>query len=199
MTNSIVVYPRGFLGFDIGLPPVDKSANLNKIIEAVRLNKQISTRQRIVISNHDVENIWKQYKFGNRFIASMAFRESILQTALRAFGTDSFYEWCELQDRNGFMSEMHKHFLNDTFTFLKTGKRNICLQHWMRMVHIKDITAEDESTEYQYKEYFGLSSPIQLRRETDLNNTIINWTSQKNGFEDLAGTLHILFGDDEIH
>ena len=49
--KSPVVYPRGFLGFDIGLPVENRSTNLSKLLEAVRLNKTLE-----ITSSCDIES-----------------------------------------------------------------------------------------------------------------------------------------------
>lgn len=198
MNASSVVYPRGFLGFDIGLPAEDKSTNMAQLLQAVRLNKTISPRNRIVISNHQVENVWKQFKTGDRFIASLGFREQILKIALEAFGTRSFLDWCILQEGNPYMTEMHKRFMNDTFNFIRTGRRSVNILSWMNLISVRELNSHDEDPSYNYQEYFGLSLPIQFRRETDLSSTIASWVSHPGGFDDLVGTLHIFFGDKEI-
>jgi hypothetical protein len=193
-----VVYPRGFLGFDIGLPAENRSTSLSKLIEAVRSNRSVIKQNSVVISNHMVENAWLQYKTGDRFIQSFAFREQILKIAMQAFGTKSFLDWCILQTENPYMTEMHKRFLNDTFNFIDTGKRSVNLLSWMNLISVRELKAHDETPEYQYIKYFGMSEPLHFRRNTDLISNIITWVSRPGGYEDLVGTLHIFFGDKEI-
>lgn len=195
--SSVVVYPRGFLGFDIGLPAENRGSNISKILEAVSLNKTVA-RSKVVISNHQVENQWKQYKSGDRFVHSFAFREQILKVALEAFGTKSFYDWCVLQSESPYLTEMHKRFLNDTFNFIQVGKRSVNIMSWMKLVTVKELSANDEVPVYQYQKFFGMTSPIHFRREQDLASAITAWVSQPGGFDDLVGTLHIFFGDTEI-
>lgn len=193
-----VVYPRGFLGFDIGLPHDNTGNSISKLLEAVRLNKTISDNSKVVVSNHKVENVWKQYKNGDRFINSFAFREQILKLALEAFGTKSFYDWCVLQSDSPYMSEMHKRFLNDTFNFIETGKRSVNILSWMKLITVKELSKNDEVPVYQYQKFFGMTSPIQFRREHNLSTILTLWVSQPGGFDDLVGSLHIFFGDANI-
>lgn len=193
-----VVYPRGFLGFDIGLPAENRSSSLAKLMEAVKINRSVSNSNRIVISNHSIENAWLQFKTGDRFIQSFAFREQILRIALQAFGTKSFLDWCRLQNQNPYLTEMHKRFLNDTFNFIDTGKRSINLLSWMNLISARELKAQDEFPVYQYEKFFSMSEPLHFRRSTDLASTLQEWTSRPNGYEDLIGTLHIFFGDKDI-
>ena len=70
--TKIVVYPRGFMGFDIGLPVQTKGGGLENLISSVRLNKEIEEGRR-VISNNKVETMWRQVIDGERFIDSFEF------------------------------------------------------------------------------------------------------------------------------
>ena len=56
MNKNAVVYPRGFLGFNIGLPVEKRGANTAKLLESVRFNKEID-ETRLVISNKKIEEL----------------------------------------------------------------------------------------------------------------------------------------------
>lgn len=195
--GQAVIYPRGFLGFDIGLPIQDKSKDLNNILDSVKLNKQISTKSDLVISNVELENLWNQYKTGDRFIASFAFREQILKTSLESFGTDSFYEFCKIQTQSPYFTEMHRRFMNDTFNFITTGKRTLNIFSWMKLIECKEPKTNDDQIAYTYDQFFGTNKPLNFRRDVSVVNAVQSWVSNVNGFDDMLGTLHIFFGDQE--
>jgi hypothetical protein len=196
--TATVVYPRGFIGFDIGLPADNRSMDLTKLLQAVRHNQTIVRPSKPVISNGEIENLWKQYKTGDRFIKSFAFREKILIAAMQAMGTKSFLEWCLLQNSNPYFTEMHKRFMNDTFNFIETGKRSVNVLSWMNLVVAKQANSKDQEMVFQYPKFFGLQQPIQYRNDQKFISTLAKWTSQPNGFDDLVGTMHIFFGDKEL-
>lgn len=194
---NVVIYPRGFLGFDIGLPAENKTSNLSQLLQDIKLNKTVDVRTNL-IANHYIDSLWKQYKTGDRFINSMGFREQILTTALKAFGTQSFLEWCILQTKSPSFTEMHKRFMNDTFRFLMTGKRGVNILNWINLINVRELTVRDDLPEYQYADYFGLDDRIEYRENITIVSAIKNWTSKVNGFDDLLGSLHIFFGDRDL-
>lgn len=193
--ETIIVYPRGFLGYDIGLPVINENNDITKLIAAIRQNKPLAKGSNNLVVNNVIDNLWRQFNQGNRFIKSFAFRQQILEAALTAFGTTSFLEWCELQNDSPYLTEMHKRFLNDTFNFISTGERSINLLNWMSLIKLRELSSSDDSPEYRYADFFDLNQPIHFRREITVKSNIQTWVARRNGFVDLLQTLHILFGN----
>lgn len=193
--TKIVVYPRGFMGFDIGLPVQTKGGGLENLISSVRLNKEIEEGRR-VISNNKVETMWRQVIDGERFIDSFEFRESILLVALHAFGTPNFLMWCRMQDSSPYLTDMHKRFLNDTFRFIETGTRSISLFGWNHLIEPRALTHADANPPIEIDKYFNIvNDRVVSPLSTEISSTIIKWVAQPDGYHDLLGSLHILFGD----
>lgn len=198
--TSIVLYPRGFLGFDIGLESRSKGSDATTILNNIKLNKQSFVKPRSFVSNAHVEDLWKQFKNGDKFLSSFAFRKKILVVALKAFGTRSFYEWCLLQDSNPHITDMQKRFINDTLNYINTGKRTVIIQSWLRLVSSPDTAINgSDSVELKLGEYFQHNEPLHYRQCDSVATILKKWLSNKNGFEDLIGTLHVLFGDKDIY
>lgn len=191
---NAVAYPRGFLGFDIGLLPEKTNANdfirTVRSIEYNRSPKDVSE----YTSNPSVDALWKDHVDGLCYTTAFAFRERILTVALSAFGTQSFYDWCELQSLNPMLNTMHKKFLNDTFMFISTGKRSMNVNTWMNIVRINPSDKSESDCPYEIKEFFRVQNSPAGQREIGLVETIASWTSQENGFDDLLATLMVLFG-----
>jgi hypothetical protein len=193
--TKIVVYPRGFMGFDIGLPVQTKGGGLENLITSVRLNKEIEEGRR-VISNNKVEKMWTQVVNGERFTDSFDFRESIILVALHAFGTPNFLMWCRMQDSSPYLTDMHKRFLNDTFSFIQTGRRSMSLFSWQHLIVPRALTAGDATPNLEIDNFFNVRDGRVANSEwTEISHSIIKWVAQPDGFYDLLGTLHILFGD----
>lgn len=195
---EVVVYPRGFMGFNIGLPMQNKSVDLAKIMDSIRLNTPLGKVGKPSISNSQVEANWSSILTGDRYVRSFGFQEQIINTALGAFGTDSFLNWCNLQNNNPYFTEMHKRFMNDTFNFLNRGQRAINIQQWMSIISVRQPNKTDASTPYNYNGFFGLSERLEYRRSEKLVDAIQDWVSKPNGYIDLAGALHILFGENTL-
>ena len=143
-----------------------------------------------------VDSIWKEYEAGVNFITSFDFREKVLKTALIAFGTLSFFDWCNLQNKNIYFTALHKKFLNDTFTFIETGKRSVANTTWQSLLSMKEATSKDAETVYNLNDFFRMNQSEQFRRSFRLSDAIADWTVQENGFEDLLMTIHLMFGTD---
>lgn len=196
MIKKVVTYPRGFQGFDIGIPIETKGDTIKQALKNTSYNRT-GQDLRFVISNKNVENIWTQMVNGVGFTSNFDFREKIIANALSAFGTESFLEWIELQDSNNALTDMHRRFINDTFTFIETGRRAMTIHSWANTVYVREVTAKDSLPEIRKSQFFNLSAPLEYRRRPTIAEIVTRWVCHPNGFDDLAGTLHILFGDYE--
>lgn len=196
MAKEVVIYPRGFAGFDIGLPIRNKTLSSNQVFKSILHNQDIGRSNTSVISNTMVEDLWKKLCNGNGFISNFKFREAIIKSGLNAFGTNSFLEWIELQNNNPYLSNIHRRFINDTFNFLKNGTRSLNIQMWLQL--IAGDAQDNSKVKINYQDFFGTNKPLHQRENHDINQLLIQWVSQPNGFEDLLGTLHVLFGDSDL-
>lgn len=193
--KPIVIYPRGFLGYDIGLPVVRVENGIKDILDSVYYNKSLVNKDRTVISNSEIENLFKTLLQNTWGSNSFEFRERVLKAALGAFGTKSFFDWCQLQEESPYFTDLHRRFLNDTFGFIKTGKRSMAVNTWASIIRPRPIANVDRVVVYDYKDYFRMTQGSLLRRSFSLSETVVSWTSQPGGVEDMVATLHILFGD----
>lgn len=192
--SGIAVYPRGFVGFDIGV--VKAAPNIKDLVATVRaveFNRQPPAQQ-LYPSNPVIDALWREYAGGSARMTSFAIRERVLKAALSAFGTTNFYDWCLLQAQNPFMTGAHKKFLNETFNFIETGNRSVQVGTWMNIIRINSAASAQGETPYQINKFFGIGGPSGSERTATLDTVIQCWTSQEGGFEDLLGTLAVLFG-----
>lgn len=196
-SDKVVLYPRGFIGFDTGLITDNTSGiNIDEWVKSIKLNKPIMQEVSPYKGIPQVDALWKDYHTGVNFVTAFAFREKILNAALVAFGTFSFYDWCALQQKNIYFTAMHKRFLNDTFNFIETGKRSIANNTWQSLLSMKPANSQDATEEYKFNEFFRMSGPADYRRSFRLSDVLVAWCQQENGIEDMLMTLHILFGTD---
>lgn len=206
MTNTVVLYPRGFLGFDIGLAARDPNTSLDQILSAIKFNRPVP-KQGVIASNHDVDDLWRDYTTNTKYVTQAQFRDKILIAALRAFGTDDFREWCAIQERSPFFTDMHRRFLNDTFSFIVHGVRSMNVMSWQNLVEYQEATHKDREVRLDYKDMFcepdlsgRAASPVSydgvasLKPLPALSNVIHFWVAKEGGFEDLIASLYILFG-----
>ena len=203
--TAAVIYPRGFLGFDIGLPVTKaKPVSVQTVVMAYRRNDSASdVMPDPYISNHIVDDLWNKYKQNTAESRSLAFEEKILKAALTAFSTKDFYSWCEIQFKSPYFDDMHRKFLNDTLTFVNTGQRKMNPQSWKSLLR-PTRTPLNTKTVFDYKSYFDGTLGAELNESIciptrDLVSTITHWVSQPDGMSDLLCCLTILFGKLEIH
>ena len=196
-SSNIVLYPRGFIGFDTGLI-TDKTSgvNMDEWVKSIKLNKPIMQEVSPYKGIPQVDALWKEYQSGVSFMTSFDFREKVLKTALIAFGTLSFFDWCNLQNKNIYFTALHKKFLNDTFNFIQTGKRSVANTTWQSLLSMKEATPKDSETPFEINEFFRINEGPNCRRSFRLSDNVNEWVMQENGFEDLLMTVHLLFGTD---
>lgn len=124
----------------------------------------------------------------NRTINTTAwpYRKQVLETALSLFG--NFEQWLKDQYNNSRVSGHNEEFLKDTLQFIRTGRRDLCLESWIELVaEGNDLGHAAELTRVS-------PSDLILKRGETTILLLQNWCSQPKGLEDLVGTLHILFG-----
>ena len=197
MSKNIVLYPRGFIGYDTGLI-VDQSTgiDMDDWVKSIKLNKPIMKEVSPYKGIPEVDSLWNESQSGLSFITSFDFREKILKAALSAFGTLSFYDWCNLQNKNIYLTAMHKRFLNDTFSFIEEGKRAMPVSTWGSLLSIKAASSQDREELFLMNEFFRMNQPEFGRKSFRLSDTLVDWCRQENGFEDLLMTTHLIFGSD---
>lgn len=197
MNKNAVVYPRGFLGFNIGLPVEKRGANTAKLLESVRFNREVD-ETRLVISNKKIEELYLAMQTAQASTKSFDFRERILLVALHAFGTDSFLDWLILQEKSPYLSDVHRRFINDTLNFISTSERAMSVVTWKSFITVRELNGADAKPELKTRAFFSITGPVDTKSERfSLKTVLTNWVSQPGGFEDLLFTLHILFGDSE--
>jgi hypothetical protein len=201
MPNEVAlkIYPRGFLGrvldTQLKLQPRPFEARLNAL--AVKVN--IFTPQvNSVDANPIVESLYGQWINRAPETTSFEFRKKVMIAALSAFGTDSFYDWFSAQMLSPAFGDMHRRFLDDTLVFLQTGRREMFLETWTSLVTVRDSGERIEEFNQHEREFFGIKDPEAQYREP-MNRQLVDviqcWVSHPTGFNDLVGSLHLLFGN----
>lgn len=192
---STVIYPRGFLGYDVGV--VQEKSKVKEFLQTIRgleFNRPVTPKINTFPPNPDVDRIWTEYLNGSNHTSSFAFRERILVTAFRVFKTNSFYDWCNLQNNSPYTNSVHKKFLEDTFQFIKTGKRGVNVSTWIGIVKIDPENNSTRNTSIDLSGFFGLNRAQSDRTSFTTIDTINSWVSHPGGFDDLLACLVIFFG-----
>lgn len=118
------------------------------------------------------------------------YRKQILDNAIRLFG--DFQGWLQDQLHNPRIVGYNLEFLKDTLQFIRTGQRDMCLANWIELVAEGNDLAKSPEIVKTKANHFS------LEKGEDLISVIQRWCSHKDGIEDLAGTLNILFGQSRL-
>lgn len=201
MLRKAVIYPRGFVGFDIGLKPAQaySAQDIPELVSRSRLNKGSLGVLRTSSYNEVIEGMLWQRKNGFAGSDTIEFQSLAIQEALRAFGTSDMYDWLKLQTESPYFTGIHKEFLNDTFRFLLHGTRHSNLRAWESVVHLRGDT-NAEATEYQWEKYLqaaGGSGGVVCTHL--MQDHIRRWLSQPGGLDDMLYSLRIIFGSESVY
>ena len=195
---DIVIYPQGFAGFDIGLPSRTIKASPAEMFNSMLFRNNGGRSNKVVVSNTTVEKLWNDLISANNFGNNFNFREQILVTALNAFGTSNFLDWIRLQSQNPYLNTNHYRFINDTLNFIRGENRALNIQYWLTLLSENSAVGNESSkVKINEEKFFNTNKPLHMRESTQLKSSIVQWVSKPGGFEDLLGTLHVLFGDSE--
>ena len=195
----VVIYPRGYLGFDIGIQGRSLDSNISTIINNFKFNKatkkSLPDVNKKYIINDEIEDSYNCICKGTPGINTMEFREKVIRACLKAFGTTNFYSWCELQAKHAKLSDIQVRFINDTLEFIKTGKRQMDVVTWEKLAHKSTNTSlVSKVSDIKYKEYFGIGKGALLHRPLTVVSVIQEWLKHNRGFEDMVVTMKIFFG-----
>lgn len=190
------IYPRGFLGDFNGERPEQLIERPDPLFRSIQnTHRWADSPAPKVTSNKAVEELYGTYMKNAGDTSSREFRKKILKAALHAFGTMQFDHWYAKQFVSPSVGDTHHRFLDDTLLYIKTGRREMCLENWAALLSYNE-NAETNGLSEAGADFFGIStmSTYRNRQNGNLIDIIAMWTSQSNGIEDLLGSLHILFG-----
>lgn len=197
---NIIVYPKGFLGYDVGINVNTSQATLDEVIQAIKHNKNVPSMKSIV-SNRDVDIIWSQYTGAFQYMSSFDFREKIILIALKAFGTQNFMSWIKLQEMSPMYTDMHRRFIMDTLRFIHEGSRSVNIQSWIQLIYPRETTQKDREFNVPIEDIFDTSIDNQLAIGSKLPQSLVEiipmWCAQPGGIEDMLTTMRVLFGDNQ--
>lgn len=189
------VYPRGFLGGNIGVPLKPTTRPYQDQIQKHQFHPgMFSLPKQQVLANHNIEHISSKFLKQSMAILDPEFREKVLMVALGAFGTQDFRQWINAQHEAGTTGELHICFLQDTLNFIQYGRRDLSVTGWLPMLTLSDVGSNVTPMSEETKKFF-IDPETGRERNASLVDVLQRWCSQDGGFEDLIQTLHVLFGE----
>lgn len=162
---NINIYPRGFARY------IEGDGSTTTVLEQ---------------GDPSVARYLREYNSQNP-VNKWGYQHQVIDLAASLFG--NFKDWLTLQyTQNNFLYDINLDFLDDTLTFIITGKRRLDLQAGLQLL--------DEFPE-------GRPGIATVRRMHDVNqldgdfleNFLSYWLSHPNGFHDMICTLNVFFGN----
>lgn len=195
MSSDLKLYVRGFFG--------SKSLSTEALEQrrhtVVRSVFDLSPEAlRHVVSNESIIELYNQVVGRQVIHTRFDFRERAIKVALRSFGIKNFLVWAELNKDSPTFTQLHADFIMDTMRFISTGKRELPVDTWERMIA---PGSNDPINKIQYKEEViknfpcGYDNTARKISDYDIHKVISKWLSKPGGFSDMIVTLYILFGD----
>lgn len=135
--------------------------------------------------NPYLDKCWKEYESLSS-PALTALRSDVLGTAYCLFAPFGGYkQFVQYQCRYAKLGNQARAFLLDTQRFIETGKRNICIESWMRILK--------EELELGSPRWLDPTQIISIKNTDD--TSLGQWIAHDGGFRDMLWSLKILFGN----
>lgn len=194
--DNLKLYARGFFGSKT-LSNETVQTHLQRPLRSIfDLNPEAIEH---VVANQTVVELYNQLIRRHVIPTDFDYRERVIKIALRAFGMDNFAQWVKINaDASPTFTQLHADFINDTIGFINTGKRQVEVTTWEKLLG----PGSNDPTTKNIIDVNGLSqlppgySIINdMVSERDLPAIITKWLSHPGGFTDLVITLYTLFGE----
>lgn len=190
MIGGFQVYRRGFLGKCIesntnsAKPSIVKQLNRFQYNQSQQLEDNVSG-----VVNNRVEELYAKYTKQNAKTFTFDFHDSVLKTAIDAFGCNDFLQWIRMQGNSGRAKYVHSEFIKDTVRYLCGHKRKMVLENWEPLLNHYKIASDWEDI------YNDCKRDLEHHcGNAGIKTIVLEWCKKPNGLSDLLLTLHILFG-----
>lgn len=195
MRDDLKLYVRGFFGSKAMSSETYQTWKSRPILSVFDLTPEALQH---VVANESVVEVYNQMIRRQVLHTDFEFRERVIKIALKAFGVNSFQLWAELNLQSPTFTQTHADFLNDTVRFITTGKRDMKVDMWERLIGpgSNDPNAKPELDKNLFASLpQGYSWRSRMESPTNLHNVLAMWLSRQGGFTDLVTTLYTLFGE----
>jgi hypothetical protein len=195
MRDDLKLYVRGFFGSMNMSTETYQGSRSRPILSVFDLNPEALKH---VVCNQSVVEVYNALIRRQVISTDFDFRERVVKIALNAFGVKNFETWMALQAESPTFTQLHADFITDTARFIATGKRNLPVSTWERLI---GPGSNDPTDKIQFDHSVlqmlptGYSLRNQAQTDANLPNVIAKWLSQSGGFTDLVTTLYTLFGE----
>lgn len=196
MQDNLKLYVRGFFGSRSLSSETVQTHKQRPLLSIFDLNPEALQH---VVCNESVVEIYNQLIRRHVISTDFDFRERAIKIALTAFGVKNFATWaktCAMSSPT--FTQTHADFIIDTVRYITTGKRDIPITTWERLI---GPGTNDPTNKIIFDGNILSNLPVGFsilrnqRTEHDLPNIISKWLSHPGGFTDMVITLYTLFGE----
>lgn len=205
---KLSLYPRGFFGRPVATTLRPKirpfAGRATGRPTSVELYQPASTE---LVGDAEVMRLYRMWFQGDPYTSSFDYRREVMALAMRVFGAPSFLDWFLAQEMSPAFGEYHHRFLHDCLKYIQTGKRDLPVLTWQRMVTYQDNKIVDYDPGGYIQQYFGtrltqpgaaLDTLVDLKHDLagmGMPSLISRWLAQPTGLDDLLNALYLLFGE----
>lgn len=195
MQEDLKLYVRGFFGSKALSTETYQQWKSRPILSVFDLSPEAVKH---VVANESVVEIYNQLVRRQVIHTDFDFRERAIRIALGAFGVHNFNLWAKVQQESPTFTQTHADFINDTIRFITTGKREMNVDMWERLIGPgSNDPANRAVIDETLLAWLPTGYSYRLRTETPANlpNVIAMWLARTGGFTDMVTTLYTLFGE----
>lgn len=187
--NELRLYPSGFLGSALvkNTKPIDKAQSHARMFSSSAI-----TSPQAYSASLDVCQIWEAIANGAPEAKTFEFKERIIAVAKAVFGCTYLHDWVSAQHSSPDWNEWNARWIDETLEFvLRDKSRQLSPSNWIAM-----LASEGGDTSMQetmiVREVFHTRE--RLGTAYTIEDFILRWLQVDGGIEDLAQSLHVLFG-----
>jgi hypothetical protein len=168
---------------------------------AIRLNShKLPDKEYEFNYSPPVDQLYNQYVNRPEIIKSFGFKNQIFEIATALMLRSGILYFISLQENSTHLTSVHLRFLEDIVRFIVTGKQQINMITWMRLIKIDDSGLIERTIDLTSLIADLARTPNGVRLEVNKLNTntvLIDWISQPGGVENLLLTMKIIFGNNK--
>lgn len=192
LVGNFKIYPRGFLGAKLEPFLVKKPQLTGNSLYDVMLTG--GDDEKAIVANLKLEDLYQNMARNDLNIKRFDFKEDVLSTFMKAFGTISFGEWYMAQFQSPSFGPMHQRFLDDTLSFLMGNRREMAIQSWEEIMDESEHRMDRIEVSKRTQDFFGTATTSKISGSMMIEQVVHDWMRRDGGFTDLLTTGHILFG-----
>lgn len=151
-------------------------------------------------SNKNIYDLFMKYSNKDYYSVSKEWELNTLVEIIKAFGTDDLQVWHAQQYQSPYFGDNHVDFLEDSFKYIITGKRDIDLYTWGNILDKADVRANINAELKPYTSLFFSKTTVYPFSTTDtvsFEYSVVNYVTKSyeksKGLDDILHTAFILF------